>query len=59
MSDLWNYPSSQEQAKAEFAQMYKELTDPEERARLKLLHDRETYAQDAREDYGLDETDSA
>jgi hypothetical protein len=59
MSDNWNYPSSKEQAKAEFAQMYKELSDPEERARVKLLKDRESYAQDAREDYGLDGMDSA
>jgi hypothetical protein len=57
--DNWNYSSSKEQLQAELAQMHKELTDPEEREKAQLRRDRESYAQDAAEDYGLDESDSA
>jgi hypothetical protein len=59
MTDTWNYESSKEQAKAEFDQMYKELTDPEEREKAARKLGRDSYAQDAREDYGLDADDFA
>jgi len=56
---LWNYESSKEQTRAEFDRMFRGITDPDERERLKLAKARDSYAQDITADYGLDESDSA
>ena len=50
MSDL---RSSHQQLRDELDQMYRELTDPEEISKQKVLKNREKLAQENKEDYGL------
>ncbi len=45
--------SSQEQLKDELNQMYRELTDPEEISKKKVIKNREKQVEEATQDYGL------
>lgn len=45
--------SSQQQLKDELDQMYKELTDPEEISKRKVIKNREKQAEETKQDYGL------
>lgn len=47
------YKSSKEQMNEEFHQMYRELTDPEEISKQKVLKNREKQAKENKEDFGL------
>ena len=49
----WNYASSAEQQREEFARMYRSLTDPEEKKRLKMLERREARRAGIAADTGL------
>jgi hypothetical protein len=54
MSDrYWNYASSQEQLRQEMLAMWKSLTDPEERKKLKIKQRRETRITNIKSDAGL------
>lgn len=45
--------SSQQQLNEDLHRMYRELTDPEEIAKRKVIKNREKQAQEKQEDYGL------
>jgi hypothetical protein len=49
----YNYASSQEQLEAELLQMYKSLTDPETKAKNRLLAKREARRTLTKQDTGL------
>jgi len=46
--------SSEQQLKEELDQMYKELTDPEEQQKRKVIRQRETQVKEQTEDYGIE-----
>lgn len=55
MSNAWNYPSSREQNRLEFHEMYKSLTDPNHEGNIqqKLARTRAERERENEEDAGL------